>query len=258
MPNKQRRGNKRVGRGTGGRVETCHFHAMIQLIGVAGVYPTFNVTPMNFGRPAVIVDNFDEYRLKRLKFRIYPNGTPLVATVSTATFFPTVVTTAPNFLNSYDNPTVVTLLPTDVAPTPWRVVSKADLQGLQPWYKSENASTATPDTLPGQFYITCNNAASTQVINCEFDGVFQFRGETNAASTPAPLSTLLKRQQDLQLAIELVTERERKKTLADRNKLMLLLGYQESATVTSEGPIPTKWPLQTSSLLAAPSGSRKQ
>jgi len=240
MPNKQRKGNKRAGRGAGGRVETCHFHAMIQLTGVAGVYPTFNVTPMNFDRPAIIVDNFDEYRLRRLKFRLAFNSTP-TALITTGTFFPTVVTTAPTFNNSYDNPTVVTLPLAATAPTPWHTVSKADLQGLQPWYKSENISTATPDTLPGQFYVCCNNVATTTVINVEFDGVFQFRGETNTASTPAPMAVLLKRQQDLQLAIELSAERERKKTLADRNKLMLLLGYKETETSTVE-PKAFKWP----------------
>jgi len=259
MPNKQlkHKNSRRSGnRGSAGRVETCHFHAMIQLTGVAGVYPNIQVTPSVFTRPADISLTFDEYRLSKLKFRIFPNGTPLAATVTAAVFTSGFSTTAPAFLTAYSNPTVTTVLPTDVGPSKWSRVPKSILSGLQPWYKS-HGTVALADTLPGELFVVCNNVASTQVINVEFDGEFQFRGETDPADTPIPLPLLHKMQMQLQARLELAEFVERDKTLKEKNKLMLLLGYQESATVTSEGPIPAKWPTQTPSQLRAPVGFQK-
>jgi len=252
---KHKNSHKPGKRGSGGRAMIGHFHAMTQLIGVAGIYPALLVIPPNFPRPAQVVDSYEEYRLKRLRYRIFPVGSQANLSTTAIAYYPTVLTGVPSFSTSYDNPTVLTLLPTEVKPSDWKVVSKAILAGLQPWYKSEAAVLTAADSVPGQIWVTALSISQTTVIGVEVDGAFEYRGEVNPAQTPASLVSLLRQQAQLTERIENRTRQDQLQ-LADRHKrLMLELSYTE---VASEGSIPTKWPLQTSSLPAAQSGSRRQ
>jgi len=221
----------------GGHVEKCHVHTVVTITAAAGVFNITNIYPGSFPRALAIADNFDEYRLVKFKYRLFRGAT--FTADSAVAFFPTVTASAPTWLNLYDNNTVCTLPLGAVAPTPWTHIPKALCAGLQPWYKAEAASLAAPDTLPGQIF-GATISSTSDTCELEMDAVFEFRGEVNAADTPAPLPQLIRQSEMLQRRIELSVDAQKRRDAAERGRLATLLGYTETATVV---PTDTRWPV---------------
>lgn len=247
MPKKTKkvwRSRKNKKRSGAGHTEVAHFHAAFVETATTGVFPTVSCNPATLStRAGNIADNFDEYRLTRLRFRLFPQTTA-VTNLAAYAYFPGVTTTVPALgVQVFDNPTVCVLGHTTVGPSQWRSVPKDLLRGLQAWYKVA-ATVSAVDSVPGQL-LGASIQASTDSIVIEVDGTFEFRGEVNPTNTPE-IQELLDRVRELRVADEMKKQQHEAVKLLeyvpsnlDRNSERLALLAAASRRFSERRQVPT-------------------
>jgi hypothetical protein len=103
-------------------------------------------------------------------------------------------------------------------PTEWVRVSKSEMAGPLPWYKTVQGTADSTEESPGQIVITGNGTDSFLV---EYRGVFIFKTSLATANTPVALALRQRVREERQRAVQTV----------ERNDLLRVLG---------SSPLPTK------------------
>jgi len=193
------------------------FHYYVQTQFTAGAFSS-PLTPGTFPRVGTEADTWAHYRFLSLRFRIHPTGS-----ISTDQVFgfvggaqdtpPATIATASEVLSS------VVLSGDTSVPSEWCNVSRLEISGPLPWYKTI-AGTADPtEESPGWLF---GAGTGTDALRIEFRGVIEFKVSVATANTP------LARQARLQLHEErLIVERVRMREL-----LLKLLAGPSSGTGT--------------------------
>jgi len=173
--------------------------------------------PASFPRVLVEADAWAHFRVRALKFRLLPSanedagGTFVVGCVG---FAGGLEDTPPATLAAISELIPSVCLPGHQNnPTNWIVVSKKELAGPFPWYKTIQGTADTTEEAPGQMciYSAINTAAKWYI---EYKGVFEFKTSMAAGSTPLYLEFLKKVRED----------RIRKRDVDERSKLLKVLG----------------------------------
>jgi len=161
----------------------------------------FAVQPATFPRVALEADVWAEFRVRKLAFRLLPTSPSTVA--QAAGYIGGIQDTAPS---TYAQ--VVELLPSclkgvgQTIPSSWVHVSKSELAGVFPWYKSIAGSQDPSEESPGSVIVV---GTGTEAYNIEFKGVFEFKVAVNSANTPLALKlreAVRKEKLDLVMAAE--------------------------------------------------------
>jgi len=207
------------------------FHALDTVALVAGAI-SIPCSPNNSfsDRLAGIADGFDEYRLIQLKYRVRIDISTAANSLAMA-FYPGVLTTPPaSFAQLGENPYLSLRQTDDDVMLPYVVVPRGVLAGEQSWYKSQKAPITADDAIPGTLYFF---GVGTDNVQCEVDGIFEFRGESDPTNTPLSVemynrlhAVLLKRVAIWQ-----------KLQIKSRDDLLKLLNYQESSVQSAV----TRW-----------------
>jgi hypothetical protein len=74
---------------------------------------------------------------------------------------------------------------TDTVPSDWCVVSRGDLVGYQPWYKTVAGTPDASVEVLGTIYLC---GTGTEGITIEMEGTFEFRDGVATTSTPFPMA----------------------------------------------------------------------
>ncbi len=146
-------------------------------------------------RLATLADSFDLFRLVEMRFRLIPNSTgqAMCWSPGIADTPPASIAAINEVLSSCQLPSVA------VAMGNWVTVPKAELAGSLPWYKTVAGTPESWDEQPGQFYFAGNGSAT---CFAELEGVIEFKGAIDAASTPAlRAKTHMARERERLLAI---------------------------------------------------------
>jgi len=232
MPNKKQRGNPgRRGGGRGSRTTRVPFHA-IDPITLAAGSNSLPCSPNNSlsSRLAGIADDFDEYRLIKLRYRVRIDNTSSSSPAGAA-FYPGVLTTAPTTIATLgENPYISVRFATDDVVLPYTVIPRGILAGEQSWYKAQKAPITADDAIPGTIYFV---GTGSDVINLEVDGMFEFRGESDPVNTPAPVSVLVAKMERLAASLEVARRLEAEAAQKERTRLLKLLSFTETSTINS-------------------------
>jgi len=161
------------------------FHYVVQAAFVAG---SNNITANPAGlspRALTEADTWTHFRLVSLKYRLLP-PTVAPAAVQAVSFVGGIQDTSPGSLAN-----VFELLPTAVlgsrqtSPTQWVRVSKSELSGALPWYKTIQGTADSTEEAPGQI---CVAGTTIEAFALEIAGVFEFKGAVATANTPAAVA----------------------------------------------------------------------
>lgn len=134
-----------------------------------------------FGRLANIADNFMEYRVTKLKFRLHPNA---ALTGAQAVGFASGVETT-------NATTVETALETECScllaakttlPSSWVNVPSAALKGPRDWYMANGGGSSQSDAQQFELHI-CGTGTDAYLV--EVRGVCELRSPVNQTDTPA-------------------------------------------------------------------------
>lgn len=174
----------RGGRKGGGGKDSIRvpFHFVNSGVLVAGVFG-LALLPASFSRIAQEADAWAHFRVPKLSFRLLPTSPVTVA--QAAGFIGGVQDTNPSTLQQ-----VTELIPSCVkgvgqtTPTNWVHVSKQELAGCFPWYKSIAGTADATEESPGTVSIV---GTGTETFIIEFKGVFEFKTGVNISNTPAAL-----------------------------------------------------------------------
>ncbi len=169
-----------------------------------------NLNPSNMSsnggstRILTVADNWAQYRVVSLRFRLHPvvaantaqaagwvsgiQDTPPATTATTMELIPSC------FLSNYQQ-----------VPTKWVNVSKADLAGPLPWYKSVLGAADATEESPGVIVV---NGTGANTYYLEILATYEFKGGVAPANTPEALA-MLRRFHELKAAKELLCERQR-------------------------------------------------
>lgn len=175
---RRRAGGNRSG-GSVPQISAVRFHALLTatLSGVTGNFTSI-LAPRNtnFGVDE-ICDQFDLYRLSRLRYRVFPMD-PTNTVNQAAAWVPDIdvqtVTAAQNAMN----PFAAVQTPFCGVPSRWIKIPPASLKGMLDWYKCTADSGATEFEDQG-LIIFAGGLSDTMVV--EVDGVFDFKNPVNAA-----------------------------------------------------------------------------
>lgn len=130
-------------------------------------------------RLAGLADEWTMFRWSSLRFRLHPVGTSV-----TCAYIPGVQDA--NTFNSRSTAAEVvsSVVMTSVrtTPTEWCAVSKDDLSGPFPWYKSLAGGADSTEEAPGQFSLYTGGATDAYAL--EIKGVIMFKGSVPPANTP--------------------------------------------------------------------------
>ncbi len=200
------------------------FHGIVSATLTAGVQQLLLnpsvLSGVGFSRFGSVADNYAHYRVKTLKFRLFPRGS--VTTDSAAGYIGGVQDTPPS-----TNAQVLELLPSCVlggdqtVPTEWVNVPPKDLAGPLPWYKSVTGGADGTEEQPGAIFVTSGGATDPYLL--EIRGLYEFKTAVAPANTPAAVAareTIRKER--------LISEQKRE---ADR-----ILGLLSSKTAVATKP----------------------
>jgi hypothetical protein len=98
-------------------------------------------------------------------------------------------------------------------PTEWVRVTKSEMAGPIPWYKTVQGTADSTEESPGQIVITGNGTDSFLI---EYRGVFVFKTSLATANTPAALALRQRMREERQRAVQ----------TAERTDLLRVLGSQ--------------------------------
>jgi hypothetical protein len=168
------------------------------------------------GRAGVEADAWCHFRINSLRFRLLP--TSPITGLQVAGFIGGVQDTAP--ATTADMAEVLSSTIKGVGQTvysEWVKVTRQELAGPFPWYKSIAGAADPTEESPGTLIL---RGTGTDTYTLEVRGVFEFKTSVSTANTPAALQ-LRKRVREERLA-NLV--------LAERDILMKILGGGVTAT----------------------------
>jgi hypothetical protein len=167
-------------------------------------------------RGLVEADTWTHYRIRSLKFRLHPVSNTSTA-YSACGWVPGVQDTTPS-----TRAQVAELMYCAViggiatVPTNWVNVSKSDLAGPLPWYKTIQGTADATEEAPG-FLVVVGTAVETYVV--EYFGVFEFKGSVATANTPMAV----------QLRDELRLFRQSKVDAREKQRMLTVLALSQSS-----------------------------
>jgi len=135
------------------------------------------------GRSLIEADAWSHFRFRKLKFRLAP-GTTTVGSIA-AGWVGGIQDTPPATFA-----TVMELLPSTFTKgnltvySEWVNVTKADLQGALPWYKTIAGAATDVEEQPGQL-VLAGSASDSYFL--EIKGVIEFKTAVASGNTPAEL-----------------------------------------------------------------------
>lgn len=165
---------------------------------------TINVSPNATFSPRLtaIADDFDEYRISSLRFRLH-QGLAATAAAMTAAFLPGIVDTPPagdgnriEILNS------ILISAARTTPSEWSQVPKGVLAGMHPWYKTVVGTPEASEELQG--ILTYNSNAVSSLL--EWEGVCEFRAAVAAANTPLERALAARKREKKRIMAVLATD----------------------------------------------------
>jgi hypothetical protein len=160
-----------------------------------------NVAPTLTPRLLAIADDFDEYRFIKLRFRIRRS----LATGDFAVNYTPGITDNPPTTIVRVSEQLSSLLSSsqETIPSPWVNVSKQQLAGYHPWYKSvAGAGVGSDEEIQGALYYV-NSGTFAGFI--EMEGVCEFRAAANSATTPMERALSVRRREKERLLLLLAT-----------------------------------------------------
>ncbi len=196
----------RKGRKLGGRAGdscTMPFHSLFNFTLVSG-NSSFNLGPNSSVSPRSLIeaDTWAHFRVKSYSFRLHPSAT--VRAIQTCGYVGGQQDTNPNTIAQ-----VMELLPSAVlaagatVPTEWVRVPKSDLAGPLPWYKTIPGTADVTEESPGT---VCFTGTSSDVVQLEQRGVFEFKTAVATGNTPLAVAARSKLREE-RVRIALATER---------------------------------------------------
>jgi hypothetical protein len=162
------------------------FHGLIVTTFSAGVL-SFNCNPSALGaaglsRLLTEADAWAHFRWKQFRFRL--RVTPSGATNAQACGFVGGVQDTPPASFS----TIMELIPScfmdvdQTVPTEWVSVSRSEMAGPLPWYKSIVGAADNTEEVPGALVLA--STGSAEAVSIELRGVIEFKTSVAAANTP--------------------------------------------------------------------------
>lgn len=178
------------------------FHISLSGAFAAGLF-SFNVSPALSNRLLIEADTWAHFRVRAFSFRMLPTSPITVA--HAAGYVGGIQDTPPaTYLQ------VSELIPSCVKgvgqtiPTPWVRVSRADLAGPFPWYKTIPGTADPTEEAPGAVIVV---GTGTEAYNIELKGKFEFKTAVNSGNTPAAIE-LRRRVREEKIQAYRVRERE--------------------------------------------------
>ncbi len=177
------------------------FHTVINGNFAAGL-TSIGVAPSSFARVLVEADVWALFRVRKLAFRLMPTS-------------PSTVAQAGGFIGAIqDGPPgsfaqIVELLSSCVkgvgqtVPSSWVHVTRQELAGPFPWYKTIAGTPDATEESPGTIYVA---GTGTEAVTVEVKGVFEFKTGVNSANTPLAIRL---RQEIRAERLQLYKQRER-------------------------------------------------
>jgi len=134
----------------------------------------------NFGRLSNIGDNFMEYRVTSLKFRLHPNAA--LTGAQAVGFASGVETTNPSTVETVLETECSALLASKTTtPSAWVNVPKASLRGPREWYMANGGGSSQSDAQQFEIHIA---GTGTDAYLVEIAGICEFRSPVNQTDTP--------------------------------------------------------------------------
>jgi len=199
----------------------------------------------NIARLHLVEDAFGKYRFTKLKFRLLLDKNLVTAALDfVCGYVPRDAQTAAftTVAEVFETQLYSFVAQSSTMQPPWVSVPRKALAGMLPWYQTLGGSTGADqeEENQGTFYVTNGTGAGSTLLLVEIRGVCEFAAPLDPAVTPIPIPILLRQKKELdeRLRLSLIVEAEKK--AKERNKLMLLLGYSETATVSTKA---LNWPM---------------
>jgi hypothetical protein len=191
-----------------------------------------NVNSLLSERLTAIADDFELFRVTKLRFRITGclpgTGTSQPASAINMAYYSGVVDATPNFGGLNDSPVSVMHLyagnsTANIAnggspmscPTNWMSVPKQMLLGSLKWYKAIQGAASDWDEQQGTILFASSDATGTFVVAYEFEGNGQFTSPADPSTTPA--------------------DKVRAAKLKEKARLLDLLSLKDEAEATAKG-----------------------
>jgi hypothetical protein len=198
------KGGRKGGRG---RQDSClfPFHNILQSALTGGVN-AFIVSPNNSLSPRALTeaDCWTHFRVRRLRFRLHPQGAG--NTLQAVGYIGGIQTTAPATVAQVGELLPSVPLGGDAnCPTSWVNVSRGDLSGPLPWYKTIPGAADAEESAPGAL---CVAGTGTDTFCLEMSGVFEFKTAVATANTPFAVE-LRERLRTEMIRLVRTAERER-------------------------------------------------
>jgi len=151
------------------------------IVGLAGGVGQISLSPSSFIEAAAISDVFELYRVTKLRYRLHRH----VSTSGSlaAVYIAGVVDNAPSTAaDASVSPYTAVITPTATVPSGWRTVSRRDLVGYQPWYKTIAGSPDPAQEVQGRIYLA---GLASDFWTVEVEVVYQFKSPCTSSATPA-------------------------------------------------------------------------
>ncbi len=174
------------------------FHGIVTVVlsgGVANLQASPSSLGPSMGRVLAEADSWAHFRWVSCKFRVHHGA----MTGDLAAGF---VGGAQDTLPA-TKPTIMELLPsiyygtTYTKPSEWCTVSKSELAGPFPWYKSINGAADTTEEAPG-YFVFAGTGTDNPVF--EIKGVLEFKTSVATADTPLAKKLLAQLREERRLA----------------------------------------------------------
>jgi len=168
------------------------FRALLATTLTAGTF-NFNLNPSSLAsfatRVGVVADSWCQFRIRSLRFRlrIPPAGAGFTAQQA-AGFVGGVQDTPPATVATVSELLPSCLLDLDqTVPSDWVRVSRGDLAGPLPWYKSIAGAADPTEESPG---LLCIAGAGSNSAALEIEGVYEFKAAAATANTPVAVELM--------------------------------------------------------------------
>jgi len=192
--------------------------------GVFGVNINASNTGLSATRLPAAADEWAHFRVRSLKFRLHPS---VVATnTQAAGFVGGAQDTPPGTIGQVGELLPACLLTQGTTvPTEWVSVSRSEMSGPLPWYKTVTGSADATEESPGAIFVI---GSSAEVFSLEIKGQFEFKTAVATGNTPVARAA----------AAQIRQERVRVTVLAERERLLRVLGASGAAPASTPSLAP--------------------